>query len=135
MTDFGTRPAADVTLEGEQETITLVDGVVFDVDAETYTATGVDVSDYRDFLLLIDLAVVGAPTDLQIQVRFSDDDSKYRQYMNGPFGDLRYEDAAGAKAEAIHGKCLGPYMDIHVISTGCDGSKTFTLTVKAVLSN
>lgn len=132
MTDFGTPPA--VQKSHAQKIHTFVDAVVFNSADETYTATGIDASDYREFSLLIDLAVVSDPTDIQIQVRFSDDDVTYRQLMNGPFGDLRYEDGAGAKAEAINGKVSAPYMDIHVISSGCEAGKTFTLTVKTVLS-
>jgi hypothetical protein len=132
MTDFGTPPA---TQKSHQQKIhTFVDAVVFNSTDETYTATGLDVSDYRDFTLLIDLDVANTPTDLQIQVRFSDDDSTYHQLMNGPFGDLRFEDAAGNKNEALVGKCLAPYMDIYCISSGCGATDTFTLTLKAILT-
>jgi len=54
--------------------------------------------------------------------------------MNGPFGDLRYEDSAGAKQEAVIGKVVAPYMRIHVVSSGCDGTNTFTLTAKAIVA-
>lgn len=133
MTDFGHRPLTSIP--GDQETVTLVDAVVFDSAAETYTATGVDASKYRKFLLLIDLAVTGSPTDIEIQVRFSDDDTTYYHYTKGPFGDLRYEDTAGDKTESLPGHCIADYMDVHVISSGCDSSNKFTLTIKAILTN
>ena len=113
---------------------TFVDNITFDADPTTYTATGIDVSAYRDFLLLISLAVANTPIDIVIRVEFSDDDSTYYSYMSGPFGDLRYEDAAGAKLEAIVGKCVAPYMRVYVAATGTNGTDTFTLTVKAVLT-
>ena len=118
----------------EQVTETLVNAVVFDSAAETYTSPSDAVHYYRHFTLLIDLDVTGAPTDIQIQVRFSDDNTTFHQLMNGPFGDLRYEDTAGNKNEALVGPCLGDYMDIHCISSGCDGSNKFTLTAKVILT-
>lgn len=113
---------------------TFVDAVVFNTTDETYTADGYDVVEYRHFLLLIDLEVTGTPTDIQIQVRFSDDDTTYYRLMIGPFGDLRFEDAAGNKTEALVGRCLSTFMDIHCISSGCDASNYFTLTVKGILT-
>lgn len=118
----------------ERVTHTFVDAVVFDTTAETYTADGYDVVEYRDFLLLIDLEVTGTPTDIQIQVRFSDDDTTYYRLVIGPFGDLRFEDAAGNKTESLVGKCLSTFMDIHCISSGCNGTDKFTLTVKAIFT-
>lgn len=124
----------DIEALTAQATQTFVDNITFDDDPTTYTATGVDVSAYRDFLLLIDLAVVDTPTDIVIRVQFSDDNSTYYNYMNGPFGDLRYEDAAGAKLEAIVGKCIAPYMRVYVAATGTGSTHKFVLTVKAVLT-
>lgn len=118
----------------EQVTETFVDAVVFDSTDETYTSESYDCVEYRGFVLLIDLGVTLAPTDIQIQVRFSDDDTTFYRLMNGPFGGLRFEDVAGNKTEALVGKCLAQYMDVHCISSGCSGTNKFTLTVKAVLT-
>jgi len=154
MTDFGVRSAvsSDIEefvdeLEGKLDTLhadiaklytktthVFVDAVVFDDDPTTYTATGLDVSAYRKFQLLIDLAVTLAPTDIVIRVEFSDDDVTYYRYVEGPFGDLRYEDVAGAKLESVPGKCIAPYMRIYVVATGTDATNKFTLTVKAILT-
>ena len=132
MTDFGLlRPAAPPR---QQTTHVFVDGITFDDDPTTYTADGLDVSAYHEFLLLLDLAVVQTPTDIVIRVQFSDDDVTYYTYMNGPFGDLRYEDSAGAKAEVIHGQCMAPFMRLYVAATGTDGTDKFILTAKAVLT-
>jgi len=132
MTDFGQRGLIGGLTA--QETHLFVDDVTFDDDPVTYTADGYDVSDYREFELLLDLAVVNAPADIVIRVQFSDDDVDYYTHMNGPFGDLRYEDTAGAKAEAIHGKCVAPFMRVYVAAAGTDGSNKFVLTAKAVLT-
>ena len=124
---------ADLGKLHAQTTHTFVDGVVFNATDEAYTSAAFDVSDYRKFSLLIDLAVALAPTDIVIRVQFSDDDVTYYNLMNGPFGDLRYEDTAGDKLEAVVGKVMAAYMKVYVLSSGCDGTNTFTLTVKAVL--
>lgn len=109
---------------------TLVDAITFDDDPTTYEATGVATKDYRFFALAIDLAVVDAPTDIVIAVQFSDDDSTYYNLMNGPFGDLRYEDTAGAKKEVLVGRVIADYMRVYVVATGTDSTHKFTLTVK-----
>jgi len=117
-----------------QKTVTAIDGTVFDDDPTTETSSAIATGNFREFLLLIDLAVTNTPTDALIEVLFSDDDSTYYKYMNGPFGDLRYEDSAGDKTECLSGPLLAPYMKIKVTCTGTDASNKFTLTVKAVLS-
>jgi len=132
MTDFG-QPRS-IALPRKQTTHVFVDNITFDDDPTTYTADGLDVSAYREFLLLLDLAVANTPTDIVIRVQFSDDDLIYYTYMNGPFGDLRYEDGAGAKTEVIHGKCIAPFMRLYIAATGTDATDKFILTAKAVLS-
>lgn len=131
MTDFGRDPI--IPKLHKQKIQTFVDGVVFNTSAEDYTSSALAVSDYRTFSLLIDLAVALAPTDIVIRVQFSDDDVTYYNLMNGPFGDLRYEDTAGAKLEAVFGNIMSTYMKVYVLSSGCDATNTFTLTVKAIL--
>jgi len=124
---------SDIEALTAQATYVLVDGITFDDDPTSYTSGLIDVSAYRDFLLLISLTVTNSPTNIVIRVLFSDQPAAGWQYVNGPFGDLRYEDSAGTKTEAIHGKCLAPYMGVYVLATGTDATDKFTLTVKAVL--
>jgi hypothetical protein len=113
---------------------TLVDAVVFNASAETYTSGSIDISSYRLFCLLLDLVVANAPTDIVVRVQLSDDGSTWRTLMNGPFGDLRYEDTAGDKNEAIYGGISAAYMRLYVASSGCDSTNTFTLTAKVIAS-
>jgi len=124
----------DIEALTAQFTHVFVDNITFDDDPTTYTATGFDVSAYRKFLLLIFLGVDNAPTDIVIRVQFSNDNIIYYNYMNGPFGDIRYEDAAGPRMEAISGECLANYMRVYVEATGTDGTDKFILTVKAILT-
>jgi len=112
--------------------ITFVDNILFNAAGQTYTSDILRCAPYRNFLLLIDLNVTGVPTDMVIDVKFSDDQAKFYKYMHGPFGDLRYEDSAGDKLECIDGPILASYMQLKLTSSGCDGSKTFLMTVKAI---
>ena len=125
---------ADIEALTAQATHVLVDNIQFDDDPTSYTAGYIDVSAYRDFLLLISVTVTNSPTDIVIRVMFSDQATAGHLFVNGPFGDLRYAAIAGTKTEAIHGKCLAPYMSVYVLATGTDASNSFTLTVKAVLT-
>ncbi len=80
------------------------------------------------------LEVSGAPTDIKINVLFSQGGGTYENYMRGPFGSLMYEDTAGNKAECIDGECLGAKMIIKVVATGTDAAKIFALTCKVILT-
>lgn len=112
-------------------TVTFVDKILFNSSGQAYTSEPFDCAAYKDFLLLIDLDVTGAPTDIVIDVEFSDDRATWYKYMRGPFGDLRYEDSAGDKKECLDGVIRAEYMRVTLTSTGCDGAKTFLMTVKA----
>ena len=116
-----------------QTTLTFVADVTFDDDPTTYTAAGEDVSAYRKFLLLVNVAVVNNPATIRVHVQFSDDNVTYYNYMNGPFGSLVYEDSAAPTLESIQGECLADYMRVYVAATGTDGTDKFILTVKAIL--
>ena len=118
----------------EQAVSTLVNAVVFDSAAEAYTSAAVDCSGYRKFLLEMNVDVTSVPTDLNIQIQFSDDNATFYNHMNGPFGSLMYEDSAGDKLECVSGECLAQYVRLYVLSSGCDASNTFTLTAKLVLT-
>lgn len=113
---------------------TLVDDITFDDDPTTYTSESVATENYRDLAVLVNLAVVDTPTDIVIRIQESDDDVNFHTIMNGPFGDLRYEDSAGAKKEAIHGKINAPFLRAYVVATGTDGTHKFTLTLKIILA-
>lgn len=117
-----------------QRTITLVDKILFNSSGQAYTSDIINCAAYRNLLLLINLKVTGAPTDIVIDTKFSDDRANFFKYMRGPFGDLRYEDSAGDKMECIDGPILASYMQLMLTSSGCDGSKTFLMTIKAVFN-
>lgn len=96
----------------------------------TVTSDAIDLNSYREFLLLLALVVNGTPTDILIEVLMSDDNTTYYTYMRGPFGDLRYEDSAGNKNEALGAKAVARYMKIRATATGTDVANTFILTAK-----
>jgi hypothetical protein len=111
-----------------------MDAITFNADPTTDTSDSVATENYRNLSVLVNLAVANTPTDIVIRIQESDDDVHFHTIMNGPFGDLRYEDSAGAKKETIHGKVNAPYLRAYVVATGTDGADTFTLTLKVILS-
>jgi hypothetical protein len=113
---------------------TPVNAQVFDDTQAEYTSAEIDCSGYRKFLLRVRLAVTAAPTNIQVNVQFSQGGATYETLMNGPFGSLMYEDTAGAKNECIEGECLGAKMKINVVATGVSDVNKFTLTCKVVLT-
>jgi len=132
VTDFGVeRVAGDLT---KQKNVKPVDAQVFNNIQATYTSAVIDTSGYRKFLLRNILAVSGSPTDIKINVQFSQGGGTYENYTRGPFGSLMYEDSAGSKSECIEGECLGAKMKINVVATGVDEWHMFLLTCKVILT-
>ena len=116
------------------ETFEFVKAVLFDSTAEVYTSKSFECAPYKEFLLMIDLDVTGVPTDIQIWVEFSHDNVNFFKLMDGPFGSLMYEDSAGDKKEAVSGKIIAGWMRLYVVSSGCDATNTFKLSVTAEVS-
>lgn len=117
-----------------QKTVLFIDAVIFDNNTATKTSDAFECAPYATFLLLHNLVVASTPTDILIELEFSDDRVNWYKYMAGPFGDLRWEDSAGNKKEAIDGPILAPYVRVKVTATGTTATKTFTSTVKLILS-
>jgi len=114
--------------------VTCIDGVVFNDVLTTATSAGVRCVPFHEFLLMLSITVTLAPTDIVFSVEFSDDNVTFFKYMNGPFGDLRYEDAAGNKAEAISGKCLGKYVRLTATATGTSAANKFTVSAYLLIA-
>ena len=117
-----------------QKAITLLDAVTFNAVTTSKTGFFYEVPAYRRGLLCIDLDVTGAPTDIVFHLEFSVDQKNWYKYMIGPFGDLRYEDAAGDKTECLDFPILAPFVRLRAVATGTDAVKTFLITAKAVLN-
>lgn len=117
-----------------QRVISLIDSIALDAAPTSKTGSGFSVAPFKSALILIDVAITGAPTDVLFSIEFSPNKILWYKYMIGPFGDLRYEDAAGTKAEALDIPILAPFMRAKAVATGTDGSKIFTVAVTAILS-
>ena len=117
------------------DSIILINAVTFNATVTTFTGYSFEVPAYYKALLLVDLGVTLAPTDIVISVEFSDDNINFYKYMYGPLGDLRYEDAAGAKTECLSIPIIAKYMRAKATATGTSASALFKLTVKAILTS
>lgn len=116
------------------ETVEFVKNILFNSAGETYTSKVFECAPFKKFLLFNDIVVTGAPTTIQIWVEFSHNNAGWFKLMDGPFGSLMYEDSAGDKKECVQGKICAHWMRLHVVSVGCDASKTFKLSANAELS-
>lgn len=117
-----------------QFTIILLDAVTFNAVTTSKSSNIFEVPAYKNGLLLINLDVTGAPTDIVFDLEFSDDRVTWFKYMIGAFGDLRYEDAAGDKKECLNFPILAPFIRLSSTATGTDAVKTFLITAKAILN-
>jgi hypothetical protein len=112
---------------------TLIDGIVFDADPTTYNSDNQDVSQWRNFLLFLDVASSGTPTTIRFILQFSDDGgTTYYDYLLDHFVWLGYEDqdTASGITHCYDGVCHGRDMRLRAVATGTDGSNTFTVTAK-----
>ena len=117
-----------------QKTVYFVDHINFNTANEVYTSEPFHCAGYRDALLLVNLDVTGAPTDIYIDIQFSDDFAIWYKYMLGPFGDLRWEDAAGDKKESLNFPVLAPYIRLYLVSAGCEQGAEFLMNVKVIFN-
>lgn len=111
-----------------------IDAVTFNEADEAFTSKIFKCEPYVKFVILINLDVTSDPTDIVFHIEFSDDQENWYKYMNGPFGDLRYEDAAGDKKEYIVGDVIAPYVRIRAVSSGCEATKIFLITAKMIFN-
>jgi len=116
------------------KTIALLPAVTFNASVTSKTGKLFEVVAYRSALIMINLVVTGAPTDIVFEIEFSHDRAVWFKYVIGAFGDLRYEDAAGDKKECMEIPLLAPYVRCKATATGTDGTKHFDATVWAVLN-
>ena len=117
------------------DVITLIDAVTYNAVTTTFTGSSYEIPAYYKALILINLTVTLAPTDILISIEFSDDNINWYKYMLGPFGDLRYEDAAGNKTECLSMPLIAKYMRGKAVATGTSGTALFKLTLKAILTS
>ena len=114
--------------------ILLLDAITFNATTTTKTGKEFEVPAYTNGLICVDLDVTGAPTDILISVEFSPNNVNWYKYITGPFGDLRYEDAAGDKYECLALPILAKFIRGKAVATGTDATKTFKLTLRALLN-
>lgn len=117
------------------KTTTLFDAVVFNGTTTTYTSASIDCRNYHSFLLELSILSTETPTDILFSVEFSDDDVTFYKYMNGFWGDLRYEDTATASRlnESLSEVCYGKFMRVSAIATGTSTENKFAVIIKADL--
>jgi hypothetical protein len=117
-----------------QQIITPINAIAFNASVTTYKSEYFYVAPFATGLITIYVDVASTPTDIVFDIEFSPDNIFYYKYMIGPFGDLRYEDAAGDKKECLDIPILAPFMRCSATATGTDADKTFTITLKVILN-
>lgn len=117
-----------------QKTVFLINSIIFNNVISSFTGGFFEVPAYKDALIMVDLAVANAPTDIVIDIEFSFDKIRWFKYIIGPFGDLRFEDAAGDKQECLEIPVMAPYIRSKATATGTTASATFKLSVIAILN-
>jgi len=101
----------------------------------TFTSESFLVSPYSKFRLYIYLLITGSPIDIVFDVQFSYNGSTWYKYMDGPFGDLRYEDGAGDKKECLDGEIRSSYMRVKATATGTNSVNYFTASIRAEVAS
>ena len=114
--------------------ITLIDGIVLDDNPTSYTSACTDVSAYDYGMLLLNIAVGGAPTDCLFEVWTGcATDACSWKIMDGPLGDLRFSTAACPAIESIAIPYFCDWLAVKITGTGTGAAATFTVTAKVCL--
>lgn len=113
-----------------KDCVTAINAIVLDDNPTTYTSAAIDMSTFDYAMLFLDIAVTSTPTDVLIEVLTSCDDSTYYTIMDGPLGDLRYDDTCCPRAESIKIPYGCAFIKVKATATGTDAQKTFTVTAK-----
>jgi len=116
-------------------TVTLINNITFDNNTTSITSDAFYCEPYSKFSLLTNLEVSGTPTDILIEIETSDDQANWYKLMNGPFGDLRYEDAGGAKKESIQGEIRAHKIRIKATATDTTAVNKFTLSADIIMAS
>ena len=125
----------EVDLAVTRECMTLIDNITLDDDPTFYNSACVDVSDYAYGMLMIDLAVgAGAPTDCLFEVwtGCATGECDYK-IMDGPLGDLRYDDTVCPITESIAIPYFCDWLQVRAIGTGTAAGATFVITANVCL--
>lgn len=120
----------DITVATAKDCVTAINAIVLDDNPTTYTSAAIDMAGYDYAMLFLDIAVANDPTDVLIEVLTSCDDSTYYTIMDGPLGDLRYDDTCCPRAESIKIPYACKYLKIKATATGTTADHTFTVTAK-----
>lgn len=113
--------------------IQLLESTTFNNLVTTATGKTFEVPAYSRAMLYLFVDVTLAPTDIVFSIYFSDDTLVWYKYMMGPFGDLRYDDAAGDKFECLDLPIIAKYMRVTAVATGTSAVNLFNAQVKAIL--
>ena len=117
-----------------QKVVDFITAILFNCPGQIAVSQPFECLGYRDLLLLIDLDVTGQPTDIVIELEFSNDRVNWYKYSQDFWIDLRYEDTAGDLLECVEAPVLAPWVRVRLVSTGCEAGATFEMTVKGVFN-
>lgn len=115
--------------------ITLIDNITLDDAPTEYESACTDISTYDYGMLFIDIAVgAGVPTDCLFEV-WTGCTAGACDYkiMDGPLGDLRYDDTCCPKHEGIAIPYFCDFLKVKIIGTGTAAGATFVVTAKVCL--
>ncbi len=126
--------SSSMTGERTETANTFINAVTFNNIVTTYTSAAFDAAIYYYGLLEIALTVANVPTDILLELEFSDDGVTWYKYMRDAWGDFRYEDTACPNNECFDFPVRAKYVRLKATATGTDAVNTFTLTAKGVFS-
>ncbi len=108
------------------------------IDTTEWESEPIPCEAFRKFLLMVRLDSTGAPTTIQVKVKFLDRWSgEYYTYKQGLFAALFWEDTDTATAikECFSGDCMGRSMIISLTGVGTTAAAYFTASLAVELYN
>lgn len=99
-------------------------------DTKEHQSEGIVCRDFREFLLYLGIDSTGAPTTLQVKLKYLDPwTGKWHTYKQGLFASLFYEDGDTASGvhECFSGEVMGSEIVISLTGVGTTDSAYFTV--------
>ncbi len=108
------------------------------IDTTEFECEPIPCEAFRKFGLMLRIDSTGAPTTIQVKVKFIDRWSgEAHTYKQGPFAALFWEDVdtAAAIKECFSGECMGRSMVISFTGVGTTAAAYFTVSASVELYN
>jgi len=102
-------------------------------DGAVHTSAAVELTGFSAVGLELNIAVTLTPTDLTMELQFSDNTTDWYPLATTPWSNMVWEDGGAPYMESHTIPLVARYVRLSAVGTGCDANNYFTITAKLTL--